>query len=120
MQGVPVSINVTINRNIANNNTTGISIYLSKTVNHFGNNQFMALSQLQKANQSYRTLVKDSQAWKKLDPPYGPECIMSNMKNRKWDNLMMNGISIAKATQLTYKITFTICLESYFFSFLPS
>ncbi len=61
----------------------------------------MALSQLQKANQSDKTMIKDSQAVKKLDSPYGTECIMPKMKNRKRDHLMMNGISIAKAIQLT-------------------
>lgn len=61
----------------------------------------MALSQLQKANQSDKTMIKDSQAVKKLDSPYDTECIMPKMKNRKRDHLMMNGISIAKAIQLT-------------------
>lgn len=47
-------------------NTTDISIYLSKTVNHFGNNQFMAHSQLQKDNESGIAMIKYSQALKKL------------------------------------------------------
>lgn len=66
IQGVPVSNNVTINFTIANMNTTDISIYLSKTVNHFGNNQFMAHSQLQKDNESGIAMIKYSQALKKL------------------------------------------------------
>jgi hypothetical protein len=60
MQGVPVSINVTISLTVANNNTTDISIHLSKTVNHFVNNQFMANSQLKKADQSDRTMLSIS------------------------------------------------------------
>jgi len=81
----------------------------------------MALSQLQKSNESDKTMIiKDSQALKKLDSPYDTRCIMPNMKNQKRDHIMMNGISIAKAIQLKHKITSIVCLGSHFFSFLLS
>jgi len=43
----------------------------------------MALSQLQKANESDKTMIKDSQALKNLDSPYGTECIMPKMEKPK-------------------------------------
>jgi hypothetical protein len=68
---------------------------------HCGNNQFMAHSQLQKANESDKTMMKNSQALRKLASPNGTERIMPNMEHQKRDHLMMKGIPIAKAIQLT-------------------
>jgi hypothetical protein len=41
----------------------------------------MTNSQLQKANESDKTMINYSKALKKLDSPYGTECIMHNAKH---------------------------------------
>ncbi|MDP8906484.1 MAG: hypothetical protein M3M88_03075, partial [Thermoproteota archaeon] len=92
-----------------------------KTVNHFGNNQFMAHSQLQKANESDKTLVKEFPALKQLDSPYGTESIMPNTIQCKRDHLMMNGMSIAKAIQLTIQNnTYSLFRVPIFLVFYPA